>query len=179
MIEQYVNNYALALFSLCKESGQSVKDVYDELCGIDQILSENGDFVILLSSPVITEEEKLDMLKNAFEGNISDTVYDFICVLTENRHITDFSEICKSFKTLYYQDENIVEVTVKTTVSLSGEQRQKLISKLESFTGMNIILNEEIDETLIGGIVVNYNDTQIDASIKGRLAKLKTALAAL
>lgn len=179
MIEQYVNNYALALFSLCKESGQSVKDVYGELCSIDQILSENGDFVMLLSSPVLTEEEKLDMLKNAFEGNISDTVYDFICVLTENRHITDFSEICKSFKTLYYQDENIVEVTVKTTVSLSGEQRQKLISKLESFTGMNIILNEEIDETLIGGIVVNYNDTQIDASIKGRLAKLKTALAAL
>ena len=82
--EQYVKNYALALYSLCQEEGISLSDTYEELKLADKVFSENNEFIVLLSLPTITKDEKKAMLSDCFEGKLSDIVYDFICVMTEN-----------------------------------------------------------------------------------------------
>lgn len=176
MTKQYVGNYALALFSVCKENSISIEEVYNELLAINGIFNDNAEFQLLLSSPTVTEEEKLDMLNEAFGGKMSDIVYDFMCVLTEKRMISVFSDICASFKSLYYDDINVVEAVVTTTVALSDVQKDKLKNKLKKQTGKDVILIEKIDDQLIGGIVVNYSDTLIDASLKTRLAEMKNSV---
>lgn len=176
MIKQYVKNYSQALFLLCKESNIDVAEINSELSGVNDILNSNDEFLQLLSSPTVSKEEKINMVKEVFTSSISEILLDFICVIVENSRIQDFSDICDEFKHLYYSDVNLLEVTVTTTAALNAALKEKLMRKLEKMTGKNILLMEKTDKDLIGGIIIDYNDTQIDASIRSRLSDLKKSV---
>lgn len=176
MINQYVKNYAQALFSLCHEESVNISDVSGELLAVNEVFENNSEFLQLLYSPTVNCSEKTEMLKAVFTGMLSDSVLDFLCVIVENSRIQDYSAICAEFKSLYYNDADLLEVTVTTTVALSDRLRDKLVQKLEKMTGKHILLVEKTDAQLIGGIVIDYNDTQIDGSIKRKLYELKKSV---
>ena len=56
---------------------------------------------------------------------------------------------------------------------MSEKIKQKLVEKLEKVTGKNVVIDEKIDKSLLGGIVVKYDNTEIDSSVKSKLDKLK------
>lgn len=176
MTEQYVKNYALALYSLCQEEGISLSDTYEELKLADKVFSENNEFIVLLSLPTITKDEKKAMLSDCFEGKLSDIVYDFICVMTENNAIMSFSDVFLSFKKLYFEESRIVEVEVITTQQLSDGLYTKLKSALEKKLSKSVILDTKIDTLILGGIVINYDNKQLDASLKTKLADIKKSI---
>ena len=64
---------------------------------------------------------------------------------------------------------NIVKMTAITSVALKSEQREKLIGKLEEKSGKKVILSEKIDPSILGGIIVEYDNSRIDNSVKGKL----------
>ena len=68
---------------------------------------------------------------------------------------------------------NILEVTVITSQAMSDGIRQKLKDKLGSVSGKTILLDERVDRALLGGIILRYENTEIDSSVKGKLEKLK------
>ena len=57
----------------------------------------------------------------------------------------------------------------RTSVALKSEQREKLIGKLEEKSGKKVILSEKIDPSILGGIIVEYDNSRIDNSVKGNL----------
>ena len=77
---------------------------------------------------------------------------------------------------MYNDKKNILEVTAITASPLSAELRKRLTDKLSKSTGRSIVLTEEVDKSIIGGIVVRYGNTELDSSVRTRLDKLKAQI---
>lgn len=165
-------NYAEALFELCKER-DNLDEVHSELLWLNDVIENNGELVKFLNAPTVEPSDKKNVLKNVFENELSKTSFDFLCVVADKKRIKYLSKIIESFNALYNNENNILEVTAITTVPLSVTIKEKLIKKLESVSKKTIVLSEKIDKSIIGGIVIEYNNTQIQGSIKHRLDELR------
>ncbi len=167
--------YAEALFELCSEDG-SLESVNEELCGIRAALDENKDIVKLLSAPTLSNDEKHGIISSVFKGRVSDTVYNFISLLTDKSRLTYFDGICEEFRNLYNEAFNIAEITVTTAAPLKTWLKEKLVAKLESVLNKKVILTEKLSPSILGGIVVNYGNVQMDSSLKTRLEKIRAQI---
>lgn len=164
--------YADALFELAIEEN-NLDTVAAEMETVSKIMSENEDFVKLLSAPTVPDKDKKSMISKAFEGRICDIVFNFMNVLCDNGRIKYFCAVSARFKEMYNEKNGILEVCATTTMPLSENLREKLVLKLEKISGKKIQLVEKIDASIMGGIVLNYNNTQIDASVKKRLDDMR------
>ena len=96
-------------------------------------------------------------------------VHDFICLVTDKNRISYFGKITDAFIEHYNQHNNITELTVITSIPLKPDLKARLIKKLEQKSGKTVKLNEKVDPSIIGGIILRMGNSQIDNSIKGRL----------
>lgn len=172
MAETLEKVYASALYELCCEE-DSLQNVYDEFTSVVEIFDANEDFVKLLSSPLIDNVDKDDILNKTFGGKISDLFLNFLCLLSDKGRAEYYNGIFAEFKSMYNAKMNILDVKVTTTEKMSEKIKQKLVEKLEKVTGKNVVIDEKIDKSLLGGIVVKYDNTEIDSSVKSKLDKLK------
>ncbi|MBQ2581443.1 MAG: ATP synthase F1 subunit delta [Ruminococcus sp.] len=180
MANSVENVYSTALFELCQEQG-TLKDTYDELSQVTGAVfsGAHSQFVELLSSPLIPFEDKQNALTGVFGDRLSVTVFDFLCVVTKKGRIKHLPAICEQFKQMYYEKENILEVTATTVQPLSEKLKNKLVEKLGKVSGKSIILHERQDKSILGGIVLRYGNTEIDSSVKTKLDKIKSQIDAI
>lgn len=165
--------YAQALFELSIEQENS-KEVYGDINQCRKVFDDNTDLSKLLSSPIIEREEKQKVIDRIFgtEG----IVRDFICLVTDKNRINYFGKITDNFNELYYAHNNIAEMTVITSIPLKPQMKEKLLKKLEEKSGKTVMLKEEVDPSIIGGIILRMGNSQIDSSVKGRLEAIASSL---
>ncbi len=168
-------NYAEALFELCKER-KNLDEVHSELSWLSEVIEKNSELIRFLNAPTVELVDKKNVLKNVFENELSKTSFDFLCVVSDKKRIKYLHKIIESFNALYNEENNILEVTAITTVPMSDALREKLVKKLENVSQKTIVLSERIDKSIIGGIVLEYNNTQIQGSIKHRLDELRARI---
>ncbi len=180
MANSVENVYSTALFQLCDEQ-DTLEGTYEEFEQISQILFDGSqtEFIEMLSSPLIPFSDKQDALRNIFGGKIGDMLLDFLCVVTQKGRIRSLPAIAESFKQMYFERKNILEVTATTVQPLSEGLKKKLIDKLQSVSGKSIILHEKQDRSILGGIVLRYGNTEIDSSVKTKLDKIKSQIDAI
>ena len=77
---------------------------------------------------------------------------------------------------MYNDKLGLLEVTAVTAQPMTEELRKRLTDKLSKTTGRRIVLTEQVDKSIIGGIVVRYGNTELDSSVKTRLDKLKAQI---
>lgn len=164
--------YSNALFEITQEEKSSA-DVLNELSSLGVIFSENPDFIKLLSSPTLNVTEKQKIVSEILKDKISDTTFNFINVIVEKNRISYIDKIIESYKVLYNECNGILEITAITSTAMSNTLRKKLVDKLESVSSKKITLVEKIDKSILGGIILNYGNTQIDDSIKSKLDNLR------
>ena len=171
MADSIGNIYGNALFEVCCEEN-CLDEVYGELGSIRDILFSQGqeEYVELLASPLVTENEKRAALEKVFMGRIQPVTLNFLCL------VRFLPEICAKFKELYEKHNNIIEVTAVTAMPLSERLRDKLVVKLEAVSGAKIVLVEKVDKSLMGGIVLRYSDTEIDGSVRTKLDDIKAQI---
>lgn len=164
--------YADALFELAEE--ENILDcVAQEVEAVSGIFSCNEEFVKLLSAPTVSDKDKKEMISRVFEGKVCETLFNFMNVLCDNGRIKHFNSVAVQFKEMYNDKNGILEVVAVTTQPLSDSLREKLVGKLSKVSGKKIVLVEKIDAAIMGGIVLKYNNTQIDASVKSRLDNMR------
>lgn len=164
--------YSEAIFELASEQN-CAEAVFEELKSLKKIWCENPELAKLLREPTLSLSEKLSMTEKIFKGKVSETVYNFLCVLTEKGRADCLPEIADAYKEKWYEASGIAEVTVTTDAPLSDELREKLLKKLEKTYKKKILLKEKIDSSIMGGIVVNYGNTMLDGSVKTRLENVR------
>jgi len=168
--------YADALFSLLEEE-KSDRVIYDttlsQLNAVRTVMGEVPDFVKLLSTPTVDDKEKLSLIDEMFSGKTTDSVYNFLRLLTINRRMDSFFGICKTFSSLYNEKFDIAEITVTSSMELDDVLRAKITAKMTKITGKTIRLTEKVDKSIIGGVMIDYGNTRFDGSVKTRLNQLK------
>ena len=169
-----VGEYGHALFLLSEEEGVTER-VLEELSALDKLLSENPTYTKLLDTPAVTKEERLALIDEAFssfDGNLK----NLIKILAEARSTHLLPEVCKAFADAYYEAREILHAEAITAVALTEAQSAALCEKLAAKTGKKVILKNNIDSSILGGVILRYGGVQLDGSVKTSLDKFEEAL---
>ena len=101
----------------------------------------------------------------------------FVSMLAANRRMTLLPEIAELYAEAKRDHDQVLHVTVRAAVPVEREQADKLVAALSNRFKRRIELSSVIDESVIGGAVIDAGDVVIDASVRGRLARLQQSLA--
>lgn len=164
--------YAKALFELAIEM-KLVEQVYADAELIIDVCKENKEFVVMLRSPVIKDVKKLAIIKAIFEKNLNKLTYKFLVIITRNKRESIIQVISEELIEIYQEYKNIVPVNLSTAIKLDEVTKGKILKLLSEKSDATVKLTEEVDEDLIGGFVLDFDDKQFDASIQRQIKKLK------
>lgn len=168
--------YGESLHSLAKEQGEA-KKILSELRYISALFYEHPDYVEILDSPQIARDELMQILNEDFFGKVNRYTLNFLKLLCEKHMVHCIDECLKEYEKQYNRDNNIRIVRVTTAKPVSQSILDKLVRKLEEKTGGKIVVKRKIDESCIGGIIIETEGMRIDSSVKTELESMKKALA--
>lgn len=165
--------YAKALLGATESAGNTgqVLDEFDALVG--DVLDKLPKLDAALASPRVPEEAKLEMLDKAFGGNMSVTLLSFLKVVCEHRRFDCVRAMNRAAHTLQNELTGRVDVQITTVEPLTDELCTRVADRLEELLGKKVNLTTQIDADLIGGLEVRVGDTVYDASVLGRLGRLR------
>jgi len=145
-----------------------VPNVYiigEELMLLSSALVSSKKIGQFFNNPTYAEKQKLNVLLTIFPG-LSVTMKSFLEVLTERSHLALLPEICEEYTKLLLKFKNSTKVKIITASSLEERYGSLLLNKLQKLTGSSeVVLNISYNPKLLGGFVVEYNSTSIDASV--------------
>ena len=167
--------YAVALFSIALESEQHAQ-IYGDMEYLKELVNDNPEYIDYLINSSIPKSERVNNLREVFEGRVCDPVFAFLNVLLEHRDTNVLLSAIDEFRSLYEDYMNVADAVVTSVVELTDEQKKKLISKLSLVTGRRIRATYVIDSSLIGGLSVTVDGKLYDGSIKKNLNNLKEVM---
>lgn len=169
------NEYAKALFMLALEKGCS-KDYKDALELVSGVFDENPVYKDFLSTFAIPLEERLNALEEAFKDSIPRDVMSFLKILCEKKRIDEFSECAQQYIAMHDEMGKISNAKVTSAVELTDEEKAALKEKLEQKSGKKIIIDYSVDESILGGLIVEADGKIMDSSLKKHLKEIKDVI---
>jgi len=172
MQEYLARRYALALYEISEQKNR-VESILQDLREIVDIIYSNQEFQDVIKHPQISTSRKKEIFSNVFKEKVDDELLSFLILLIEKERILYIDEILIEFERIHLERNNTVVAQVKTVIPLNEDERHRLKSKLESIYNKNIIINEELDAAIIGGVYVRVGNDAIDGTIKAKLDDMK------
>jgi ATP synthase F1 delta subunit len=111
-----------------------------------------------------------------FKDKFNPVTYGIFVIITNKNREKILPAVAKEFISMYTDYKGIQTATVTTASSLTADQKATVAKIVKDYTGKEVELIEQIDESLIGGFILKVGDQQIDDSIKRKLNDLKVSL---
>jgi len=166
------NRYAKALLDLAISENQ-LDVIVSDLEFVKKSILSLRELSLLIKSPIVKRDKKRKIFNELFKDKISETALKF-CELIINRQRSELLlDIIQRFLELKDEYLNIKSVSVKSAIELDEIQLNELRTVLEKKLGKQVHINLTIDKNLIGGFIVQIDDTVIDASLKHQLELLR------
>lgn len=166
--------YSKALFLSAKEKGL-IKEVRNDMLFVLQ-LSRMDDFRDVIESPVITNEKKRQIMTALFKENVSDISFGMITLTVNNNRESFLPGIARCYIDHADEYQGITKVTLKTSIKISEENRNRFVDIIERDLDTKADLEEIVDEEIAGGYILKVEDMYVDASLKSQLRKIRREL---
>ncbi|MBQ0735295.1 ATP synthase F1 subunit delta [Aquimarina celericrescens] len=166
--------YAKAVLSLAQDK-KATEDVQKDMQSIIITVQDSAELKMVLNSPLIKSEVKLASLREIFKntGSITQQLFD---TLIQNKRVDLLAEVAKQYIVLFDRLNNTQVAKVTTAVPLDKALSKKVSDKVKQLTGNEAILENIVDESIIGGFILRVGDLQYNASIANKLINLKREL---
>ncbi len=161
MAHVVADTYATALFEIGVEE-QILDGVFEEFKFIAETLSSEPDFYEIFKTPKISIDEKKQVIQTVF-GSFSAPMVNFLKVITDKRRGDCIVDMFKSFEEQYNDYHNKAKAIVRSVVPLSDEQKAQLVEQLSKTSGYQIELENVIDPSLIGGLIIRIQEIKYEA----------------
>jgi len=119
-----------------------------------------------------------DVVRAAVAGPIRDQLGNLVGLLVERRRVSLLPAIAREYGRLLDRERGVVPAVVTSAVPLSAEEAAAVQARVEAMTGSTVSLRSEVDPSLVGGLTLRVGDRLLDASIRGRLERLRSQLLA-
>jgi len=166
--------YAKALYEIACEKDK-VSLVYQELEDILIILTQNQVQSFLLA-PEIAKPQKERFLVDSFTDKIHPLVLNFLKLLIHKTRIDLFAQIVAEFKRFVDDHENRLHAKVTSAFPLPDKELDKIKAILGKVTNKNIVLENNIEKSILGGLVIDVAGTRLDSSMKHKIKKMQESL---
>jgi F-type H+-transporting ATPase subunit delta len=169
--------YAQAMLDLANES-KNAESIGQELRALRQIVESDVKFGQVLADPAIGGEERGQLLHRVFDGRVSALIQKFLGLLNEKGRLNILSEIAAAFADLLDQQQGNIEVDVTVAHKLGDDQLESVRKAVSDALKRKAVVKQDIDESIIGGIVLRVQDQLIDGSVRAQLAAMRQKLLA-
>lgn len=176
MIAQEVaGKYARALFRSVQERGLADQG-YEQFQQLRYLLSADKRLVRFLGAPQISETAKLETVRRLFEPRLEKLFVEFLVVLVQKRRSRFLLDIIEAFLLMLEEVRGITRATVITAVKLTAEQEKMLTERLAKRTGKTVLLEQKVDASIIGGLIVLLEGEMLDGSVRHGLNQIAEQL---
>ncbi|HEX2359303.1 MAG TPA: F0F1 ATP synthase subunit delta [Solirubrobacterales bacterium] len=167
--------YADALFRAAKEDGK-LDAVRDQLAEFTDAVEQSHELQLFLFSPYFTSQEKIEGLRKAIDG-IEPEMENFLELLIEKHRMPLIFRIRREFEDLWRKENKLLDVTVTSAIELDPAVLEEIGGEIEKQTGQAVQLESRVDDSILGGLVLQVGNMVLDASIRNRLEKLRKSIA--
>jgi F-type H+-transporting ATPase subunit delta len=132
----------------------------------------------VLDNPSIPLREREGLVARLLDRRVAAPVVNLVRLLARRGRTDLLAAISREFHRLLNEERGIVEAVVTSAKPLARDDQESVRETVEAMTGEKVELLAEVDESLIGGLTVRVGDRLLDASIRGRLERLRHQLIA-
>lgn len=166
--------YAEALFRAAKESGNLAKWA-EQLALLGQVAA-NPEARAAIGDPNVAAPQLVDLFRSACGTAVGAELSNFIQLLSNNDRLGLLPEIAGLYESYKQAEEGTKQAEIVSAFPIDDKQVKALIPELEAVFKTKLETSVTVDSTLIGGIKVIVGDQMLDASVRGKLDAMATAL---
>jgi F-type H+-transporting ATPase subunit delta len=172
MHEYLDKKYALAFYELAEERGKA-EEYLNELADIIKIIDGNKELLQIIKHPDLSTSKKKQLFESIFKGKIEDSILSFLLIIIEKNRMLEIDGILEEVKKIRLNRNKTINAYVETVVPLESEERDALINNLQRKYNKTIVLKEQINKDIIGGVFVRVGNDVIDGTIKFKLKEMR------
>jgi F-type H+-transporting ATPase subunit delta len=162
------------LFDAAKENGR-LAEVHEELSDFTAAVRDVPELRAVLRNPELDQETKAGIVADLL-GEADPLVRNFLRLAAEKGRIGEIEEIVRAFDRLLAADERRLDVELTTAYDLSDDEARGILEQIEQASGRNVEASRKVDPNLIGGFVLQAGSMRVDASVRGRIERLRHEL---
>jgi F-type H+-transporting ATPase subunit delta len=166
--------YADALFGAAKDAGK-LAQVNEALTDFATAVSESPELRAVLRNPQLESSAKAAILAD-LAGDEEPLFTHFLQVVAEKGRAAELEEIANEFERLMAREERRLTVELTTARELSDAEAKTILEQIEQAAGRKVEATRKVDPALVGGIVLQAGSLRVDASVRGRLERLRHEL---
>ena len=166
--------YARSLFEAAVEKNH-LERVHEELSDFVAMVQEVPELQSLLENPEVDSRAKGALLEQLLV-DADELVRNFLLLVAEKGRSGELVEIAREFEALVAQAQGILDVELTTAVELSQDEFDQLVQRIGKASGREVRASRAVDPALVGGLVLQVGSRRMDASIRGRLDRLRQEL---
>lgn len=175
LVKQEVTTYAQCLLAAAQEAGRVFEDIED-IKSARQAVTKSSQMREFLQDANIAAENKSALVKDAFAG-LAPEVVSVVAVMAERGDIKLLGRVAAAYEAAAEEALDMVVVDITTAVPLDDHLRDVISTKLSADLGRSVRLNETVDRTILGGIIMSTHGRRMDASVRTQLSNARQVLA--
>lgn len=168
--------YAQALYEAARDQGR-VDVARDELGRLAGALEDSPELGAFLANPQLDPGSKAAVLAEISEG-ADQLVRNFLQLIASKGRAGQLGAIAEEFDAIVDRAEGRIAVELTTAHALTEAEAESIVRKIEASSGRTVEATRSVDPSLIGGMILQAGSLRVDASVRGRLERLRRELSA-
>jgi F-type H+-transporting ATPase subunit delta len=166
--------YGKALFEVA-QGKNLLTDVENDLQLIAESI-ENSSFIVdWLSHPAVQLEQKKAVFQDSFP-NIQPVTKNFLFLLIDERREGELASIATEYHFLAFEAAGLAEAVVTTAFPMTSNEKEELVNTFEPIVDKKLVLEEQVDPDILGGVIVQVGDRLYDGSLRTKLLRFQERL---
>jgi len=168
--------YATAMFDLATEAG-AIDALEADVAALDGALADSADLRDLIQSPIYGRDDAEKAIGAVAEAmNVGPMTANTLRLMAQKRRLFVLPALLTELRARIAEHKGEVTADVVSATALTDAQSEKLAAALKAAVGKTVTLNTTVDESLIGGLVVEVGSKMIDTSIRSKLNALQSSM---
>jgi len=165
LAQEVAKKYAGALFLASKEKG--LLDIAAEQFGdLGELIARDHTLLSFLSAPHVLDENKHAVVRDVFGPRMNRMFVEFLLVLIEKGRVGFLPEVIDEFTRMFEAERGLGRITAITAIRLNDAERADVIRRMAAKTGLKVILEEKVDPSILGGMILILHNEIIDGSVR-------------
>ena len=140
---------------------------------VDKVCAENRQLTVVLANPVMKEKTKAAIVREIFEHHVNEATLLFLVFVVSKRRSVNLKGIAQAYVELYREERGIVLATFTTAQNVDSDVLADVSTIVGNYVHKQVELQTKVDEDIIGGFSIDFNNYMYDARISTYVSNLK------
>lgn len=166
--------YARALYEAALEQ-DSVDVARAQLGELASAMESTPELEAFLANPQLDPGAKASVLDEVTAG-ADPVIRNFVRLVASKGRAGQLRTIAEEFAAIVDREQGRLNVELTTAYDLDDDEAAAIVSKIEQASGRTVEATRAVDPSLIGGMILQAGSLRVDASVRGRLDRLRREL---